>query len=224
MFCPNCGTEIQKEASFCGNCGFKTEDLKIKDIKNTEDIAAAVDLDAAPAPETPVQQSFEFTTAKDDSPASQSGMMGFFGASESEPQPSIEFTPAQETPAAAEPAQTPVFQNTQPAVQQQTQNYNQNYNQNYDQPYNSYQDQQFQAIDDNNTLITVTKVFLIIGCIINGLAGFLIPLAWCLPMTIIIFKKFKTGQPIGMGLKICTLLFVSLISGVCMLCMKDNRR
>ncbi len=168
MFCPNCGTEIMKDALFCGNCGFKVEDFVI----NAEKPAAA------PAP----QQTISFEAA-----------------------------PAQSAPAPQPqaPVQQPVFQTTQPAVapapQQQT--YNQN---------------QFQAVDDNSTLATVVKIFMIIGCVAQG--WMIIPLAWCLPMTISVFKSLKTGRPIGMGMKICTLLFVSLVSGVCLLCMKDDRK
>ena len=180
MFCPNCGTEIQKDALFCGNCGFKVEDFVI----STEP--------AQPAePEKPAQ------------PA-QPNMMGFMT---SEPAPAA---------APTQPA-APAFQNTQPAVQPAP-----NYNQNAGQYYNPAQDQQFAAIDDNSTLITITKIFLIIGCVAQG--WLIIPLAWCIPMTVSIFKSFKLGRPIGMGMKVCTLLFVNLVSGICLLCMKDHNR
>ena len=159
MFCPNCGTEIMKEALFCGNCGFKVEDFVI----NTE---------------TPAE------------PAA----------------PSFEFTPAQE--------EAPVLQPTQPVVATE---------QNYSDP--EFQaGNQFQPLESNDTLVTVTKIFLIIGCVINAVSFWLIPLAWCIPMTLSIFKSFKTGRPIGMGMKICTLLFVNLIAGICLLCMKDDRK
>ena len=68
----------------------------------------------------------------------------------------------------------------------------------------------------DDTMKTVIKVFLIIGCIAIG--WMLIPLAWCIPMTVSIFKKLDAGEPISTGMKVCTLLFVSLISGICMLC------
>ena len=68
-------------------------------------------------------------------------------------------------------------------------------------------------------LVTVVKVFLILSCV--GMGIFLLPLAWCIPMTVSIFRKFKSGEPIGMGLKICTLLFVNLVAGVLLLCMED---
>ena len=50
----------------------------------------------------------------------------------------------------------------------------------------------------------------------------LIPLAWILPMTISVSKKLKNNQPIGVGFKVCTLLFVSMISGILLLCRTEN--
>ncbi len=89
----------------------------------------------------------------------------------------------------------------------------------------------------NKGLITAIKVFLIIACvtapfgsltmsstielIISLIVG-LLPLAWCIPMTIIIFRKLKNNEPIGTALKVCTLIFVSLIAGIMLLCLKDN--
>ncbi|MBE6662589.1 MAG: hypothetical protein E7606_04830 [Ruminococcaceae bacterium] len=72
----------------------------------------------------------------------------------------------------------------------------------------------------NDTLSIVIKVFLIIGCIAQG--WMILPLAWCLPITISIFTAFKNKRPIGTGLKVCALLFVNLIAGVCLLCADNN--
>ena len=74
--------------------------------------------------------------------------------------------------------------------------------------------------DTKDTLQLVVKIFLIISCVGQGFAIF--PLAWCLPITIMIFNRFRDHRPIGTGLKICTLLFVNLISGVCLLCMNED--
>lgn len=73
---------------------------------------------------------------------------------------------------------------------------------------------------EDDTLMIVVKIFLILGCISQGWA--IIPLAWCLPITISIFKRFKERRPIGTGLKICALLFVNLIAGICLLCMNNE--
>lgn len=71
----------------------------------------------------------------------------------------------------------------------------------------------------DNVLATVIKVFLILACI--GLGFGIIPLAWCIPMTRAIFKKLDARQPIGVGLKVCTLIFVNVIAGILLLCMND---
>ena len=71
-------------------------------------------------------------------------------------------------------------------------------------------------------LSTAVKVFMVIGTVCTSLIGYLIPLAWCLPMTIIYFKKVKKGLPIGTGFKICSLLFVNTIAGILMLCDKNK--
>ncbi len=70
----------------------------------------------------------------------------------------------------------------------------------------------------NSGLATATKVFMVIGCIVNAIA--LIPLVWTIPMTIHYCNAKKNGNPIGIGFKICSLLFVNLIAGILMLC--DN--
>ena len=63
---------------------------------------------------------------------------------------------------------------------------------------------------------TIAKVFMLINCILTGL--WLIPLAWMVPMTVTYWNKVKDHQPVGTGFKVCTLLFVSLIAGILMLC------
>lgn len=65
----------------------------------------------------------------------------------------------------------------------------------------------------------IIKIFLILGCISIG--WLIIPLAWCIPMTVAAFKKLKTGEKFGTGLKVCILLFVSLVAGICLLCMEE---
>ena len=68
-------------------------------------------------------------------------------------------------------------------------------------------------------MVTVVKVFLILGCI--GFGCLLIPLAWCIPITVSIFRKLNDGEPIGAGLKVAALLLVNLIAGILLLCMED---
>lgn len=73
--------------------------------------------------------------------------------------------------------------------------------------------------DGKETMRTVAKVFMILGCISVGWT--LIPLAWCIPMTVSYFGRVKNHEKIGMGFKICTLLFVSVVAGILMLCDED---
>lgn len=80
-----------------------------------------------------------------------------------------------------------------------------------------YGEIQLKTKDD--TMQTIIKVFLIIGCVSLGWA--IIPLAWCIPITVSIFRKLKSGEPISMGLKICTLLFVNIVAGICLLCSEE---
>ena len=54
------------------------------------------------------------------------------------------------------------------------------------------------AKQKDNTLETVTKVFMILACVAQG--WLLIPLAWCIPMTVSVFHSFRDKKPIGTGM------------------------
>ena len=73
---------------------------------------------------------------------------------------------------------------------------------------------------NTNGLQTAAKILMIIGTVLMGL--YVIPLAWCIPMTVTYCNKIKNNEPIGTGFKVCCLLFVSLIAGILMLCDKDE--
>lgn len=72
---------------------------------------------------------------------------------------------------------------------------------------------------DKSGLITAVKVLMIIGTVVQGFS--LIPLAWCIPMTISYFRKIDNDEKISVGFKVCTLLFVNTIAGIIMLCDND---
>lgn len=74
--------------------------------------------------------------------------------------------------------------------------------------------------NNDDTLTIVIKILLILGCIAQG--WLILPLAWCLPITISIFRALRDKKPIGTGLKVCALLFVNTIAGICLLCANDN--
>ena len=76
------------------------------------------------------------------------------------------------------------------------------------------------AAEQDDTMSIIIKVFLIIGCVIQG--WLLLPLAWCLPITISVFNCMKEKRPVSTGLSVCSLLFVNLIAGICLLCMENN--
>lgn len=76
------------------------------------------------------------------------------------------------------------------------------------------------------------KIFMILSCaltapgflwmiIFGGWLAviFLLPLSWRIPMTVEYIKSIKGTRPrVGIGFKICALLFVSLVAGILMLC------
>ena len=86
---------------------------------------------------------------------------------------------------------------------------------------NAFSQSEVQNLPKKSGLSTAAKVFMVLGTIILSLWTFGIALAWCLPLTIIYFKKVNKGEPIGVGFKICSLLFVSQLGGFLMLC--DNK-
>ena len=65
-------------------------------------------------------------------------------------------------------------------------------------------------------LLIAAKVLMIISTVLLGFI--IIPLAWTIPMTITYCKKLGKGEQIGIGFKICSLIFVSTIGGILMLC------
>lgn len=75
---------------------------------------------------------------------------------------------------------------------------------------------------ENDSLNLVIKIFMIIGCI-SWAFCFIVPLAWCIPMTVTVFRKLDAGEPMTTGFKVCVLLFVSLISGIILL-VKDDQK
>ena len=73
----------------------------------------------------------------------------------------------------------------------------------------------------SEVLQTIAKVFMIIGCVASA-SFFLIPLCWTIPMTLHYFNATKEKQPLSVGFKVCSLLFVSLVAGIMMLCDNSN--
>ena len=73
----------------------------------------------------------------------------------------------------------------------------------------------------NRSYATAIKVMMIIGCI-AGATWYLIPLLWCVPMTIVAWRKLDREEPLGTAFKVCTCIFLSRIAGFLMFMMKDE--
>lgn len=67
------------------------------------------------------------------------------------------------------------------------------------------------------------KLAAFILCLISTIVmgWMLIPLAWCIPMTIKVYKAYKGEEILTTGFNVCVLLFVSLIAGILLLCDDD---
>lgn len=70
-----------------------------------------------------------------------------------------------------------------------------------------------------STLAIVAKIFMIISCVASGFS--LIPLCWTIPMTIHYCNAIKNNEKVGVGFKVCSLLFVNVVAGILMLCDND---
>ena len=76
--------------------------------------------------------------------------------------------------------------------------------------------------NDNQAVISdglkiALKIFMIIACVV-GAFPFIIPLAWTIPLTVHVFNQLNSNQPIKTGVKVCVLIFCSLIAGILLLC------
>ena len=58
---------------------------------------------------------------------------------------------------------------------------------------------------------------LISGDIVYAFCSF-IPICWCIPMTIIAFRKIGVREKFSTGFKVCITIFVSTVAGILLLC------
>ena len=67
------------------------------------------------------------------------------------------------------------------------------------------------------------KLAAFILCLLSTLAMglLLIPLWWCIPMTVSVYKAYKGEKELSTGFKVCTLIFVNLVAGILLLCDDD---
>lgn len=66
-----------------------------------------------------------------------------------------------------------------------------------------------------NTLLLVSFIFMLITTI--SLGFLLIPLAWCIPMTVSCYRCYEENRRPSIAFAVCTLIFVSLVAGVLMI-------
>ena len=65
---------------------------------------------------------------------------------------------------------------------------------------------------NRETMLLVAFIFMILATV--GLGIFLIPLAWCIPMTIHCYGCYKNNEKPSIAFGVCSLLFVSLVGGI----------
>ena len=53
---------------------------------------------------------------------------------------------------------------------------------------------------------------------------FLAPLAWMIPMLVVYCKAVKRKSPIGVGLKVCILIFFNVVAGILLLCDSEEEQ
>lgn len=70
--------------------------------------------------------------------------------------------------------------------------------------------------EHDKNLRLIAFIFMLISTIIFGFA--LIPLAWCIPMTVHCYGLYKGTKNNTVAFGVCSLIFVSLISGILLLC------
>lgn len=76
------------------------------------------------------------------------------------------------------------------------------------------------ATDNDKTLRLIAFIFCLVSTIFAGWA--LIPLAWMIPMTVISYGIYKGTKKNTVAFGVCTLIFVSLVSGILLLVAKKD--
>ena len=67
----------------------------------------------------------------------------------------------------------------------------------------------------DNILAMLAFIFCLISTIVTGFA--LIPLIWMIPLTVGVYNYYKGERTLGIGYKVCVLIFVSIIGGIFLL-------
>lgn len=85
-----------------------------------------------------------------------------------------------------------------------------------------YYQQPVQRMENNSdqTMRLTAFVFCVVSTFLAGWA--IIPLAWMIPMTVHCWRIYQGRRPNTVGFGVCTLIFVSLVSGIFLLVSKKD--
>ena len=72
---------------------------------------------------------------------------------------------------------------------------------------------------ENSTFYLIAFILCLIETITIG--WLLIPLAWCIPMTVKIYRADKNHEKLSVGFSVCVLIFLNIISGILLLVADD---
>lgn len=75
--------------------------------------------------------------------------------------------------------------------------------------------------DGDKTLRLVAFIFMLISLV--GTCWLILPLAWMIPMTVISWGIYKGTKPNSTAFAVCTLIFASLVAGICLLVSTKNK-
>lgn len=226
MWCKKCGSAIPGDAKFCSSCGTPVPGAS---VQASEDAVIEVQPAAVEVTPAEVQPAAAEATPVDAQPIAVE-------ATPVEPvgtQPSTVDTPPADTQAVVQPeviqdpgatynpqqtAQTGYTDTTgqvpvSPGVPQQGTSYT--YNTTYNTTQVPYAAQVTYPREKSGGLLMAAFILNIVCTVL--LAVFILPLAWCIPMTVRSYGIYKGKKPNTVAFGVCTLLFVSLISGILML-------
>lgn len=126
------------------------------------------------------------------------------------PQPAAQPQPAPVPPAAPQQSAQTV---SQPQCQQA--------NAANDPMYVSIVSPEYVVEEKDKTLRLINFIFCIISLVATCWA--VIPLAWMIPMTVHSWGIYKGTKPNTAGFGVCTLIFVTLVGGILLLCSKKDK-
>lgn len=107
-------------------------------------------------------------------------------------------------------------------TQSATGQYTPGYQQVYQQPVAPAQPVPLYPMTDNDrNLRLVAFIFCILSLI--GSCWLIIPLAWMIPMCVVSWGIYKGTKANTVAFGVCTLIFVSLVAGILLLCSKKDR-